>query len=253
MMGLTNRQKQLLHVVPAALGIDKTARLMIQRTVGGFESAADAAATHEGFAAVMAHYEGRNGGSLPRYTPGYWKASHERNEREGGDPQRLRHVIVERAADMGWSRSDVEAFLVGPHVSGGKVASLATASAYWLDRCLTAITAIAARKANAEFLDALETVNRLSEEPPTPGEIVAGVRAWMSDDHPYVDLLDFPFSDKTMAFLDDCADRIAQRGEGARFSDRQVSYLRDIWREAVHEIKLNARHVAKQLEREGVA
>ena len=244
-MGLTAKQKMLLHLVPDQLGIDKTARLMIQRTVGEFESAADAAATHEGFVAVMAHYEGRNGGSLNHYTPGYWAAAHAKNQREGGDPQRKRFVILERAADIGWSRSDVEAFLIGPHMADGKVLSLDAASAYWLDRCLTAITAMAARRANTDFLDALDSGP--NQETPTPGEIVRRVRRWLEPEHDYSIMFDV--GEAARRFLDDCAEQIAQRGEGARFSERQVDYLRGIWKEAVREISQSM----AQAKREGAA
>jgi len=145
-MSLTNRQKTLLHVVPGQLAIPDCDRKTIQRNVGGFTSAADRDATHEGFAAVMAHYERTAGGELPSFTPGFWAAAHGRNEREGGGTAgRLRYAIGRQAANMGWTPNDVDEFLAGKHCSDGKCQSTEDVTAYWLSRCLNGMRAIAER------------------------------------------------------------------------------------------------------------
>jgi len=145
---LTNKQKMLLHVVPGKLGIDDEQRRTIQRTVGGFESAADRKATHAGFAAVMAFYEDRAGGTLEGYTPSYWRHSHERNEAGGGGQDRLVYLIRQQATQMGWSAADVEHFLSSKHCSSGLFGKLRQASNYWLSRCLDGMKAMAKRQAN---------------------------------------------------------------------------------------------------------
>ena len=89
----------------------------------------------------------------------------------------------------------------------------------------------------------------LSDQPPPVGEIVSRVRAWLRDDHPLVNMLDCPFSDNTIAFLDDCAEQIAERGNGARFSERQIDFARSIYRQAVQSIKTSVAH-NRRLERE---
>lgn len=145
---LTNRQKMLLHRVPQALGVDDAQRRVIQRNVGGFHSAADTTASHEGFCAVMAFYEGRAGGTLDGFTAGYWQAAHQRNEAGGGhSTERLARRIRLLAAEMGWTLGDAEALLVSDHCSSGQAKRLDEAPAYWLSRLLDAMKAIAARQA----------------------------------------------------------------------------------------------------------
>ena len=147
---LTNKQKMLLHVAPGKLGIDAEQRRTIQRTVGGFESAADRKASHEGFAAVMAFYEDRAGGALESYTKGYWAAASRRHADGGGATDRLIHRIRRQADARGWSEVDVERFLASKHCSSGKHLSLASASTYWLSRCLDGMTAIHGRRTRGD-------------------------------------------------------------------------------------------------------
>ena len=147
-MSLTNKQKMLLHRVASQLGIDDEQRRIIQRNVGGFHSAADKTASHEGFAAVMAFYEDRAGGTLPGYTPAFWKAAHERNKaRDGVSTDRLIWQIRRVAKTLGWPANRIDTFLHGPHMSSGAANNLETANAYWLHRLLDAMKTMAARRA----------------------------------------------------------------------------------------------------------
>jgi len=145
---LTNPQKKALHAVARRLGIDDEQRHLIQRNIGGFHSAADRTASHDGFAAVMAFYEDRAGGCLHGNTAGYWAAAHARNEARDGDgsPDRLTWRIRRTAEQLGWTELDVEAFLASEHCSSGRFVRLADANAYWLRRCLDGLQAIARRR-----------------------------------------------------------------------------------------------------------
>lgn len=146
-MGLTNKQKMLLHIAPARLGIDESQRRVIQRNIGGFYSAADRAASHAGFAAVMAYYEQRAGGRLEGYTPGYWQAAHDRNER-GESTERLIWRIRRLAGPggLGMSGRQIDEFLAGPHMTNGQFNHLEEAPAYWLRKCLQGIIEIRKRQ-----------------------------------------------------------------------------------------------------------
>lgn len=76
----------------------------------------------------------------------------------------------------------------------------------------------------------------LADDPPPIGDIVRHVLRWLAPAHPYSTFLDYPFGDKAVQFLADCADQIAQRGDGARFTERQRDWARSLWRQASHEI-----------------
>ncbi len=140
-MQLTNKQKMLLHRVPAALGVDEAQRRIIQRNVGGFYSAADKTAGHVGFAAVMAYYEARSSGKLAGFTAGYWQAAHERNQ-QTGSTERLVWRIRQEAATLGWDDVRIEAFLSSDRMSSGACVSLTDASIYWLRKCLQGLIEI---------------------------------------------------------------------------------------------------------------
>ena len=135
---LTRKQKMLLHTAAKSLGIDEAQRRVIQTNAGGFYSAADKTASREGFAAVMAFYEDRSGGRLDGFTAGYWRDAVAKNQR-GDDTDRLVWRIRREADALGWSAADTDAFLAGRHMSAGKVASVADASAYWLGKLLEAL------------------------------------------------------------------------------------------------------------------
>ena len=145
-MPLTNKQKMLLHVVPAKLSppIDEAQRRVIQRAVGGFYSSADATATREGFVSVMAFYEDRSGGRLDGFSQGYWADARDKNER-GEQTDRLTWRIAREAEALGWSADQVDAFLAGRHMSSGKCLSVQTAGVYWLSRLVEALIRMNAR------------------------------------------------------------------------------------------------------------
>ena len=137
-MALTNKQKALLHMAAEKLGIDEAQRRIIQQNVGGFFSAADRTAGHEGFCAVMAFYEDRSGGRLAGCTEGYWRDSHAKNA--GRVPtHRLIRRIDSEADLLGWTRLHVDNFLAGKHMTSGGHTSVQDAPAYWLRRLLQAL------------------------------------------------------------------------------------------------------------------
>lgn len=137
---LTNRQKTVLHVVPAALGIDEPARRLIQRNVGGFHSSADKTATHEGLAAVMAFYERTAGGCLRGYTRDYWaKADAVKNPTD-----RLLWRVRRQAAELGITAAQLDAFVAGDHFTRGTFARVEDLPATWLRKLVEALKAIAA-------------------------------------------------------------------------------------------------------------
>lgn len=154
-MALSNKQKAALHTVPAALGIDEAQRRIIQRNVGGFHSSADPTASHEGFAAVMAFYEGRAGGHLRGYSRGYWAGQHAANEAAvpGGPTHRLLDRVDREAERLGWDRERVDGFLAGPHCSGGAAIDVEHASPYWLGKLIDALRAMADRNERASHED----------------------------------------------------------------------------------------------------
>ena len=142
---LTKPQKAALHIAAKAAGVDDAQRRVIQRNVGGFYSAADRPASHEGFVAVMAFYEDRCGGSLPRYTPGYWRD----RDAQQNPLERYLYAIRREAAALAMTADDVDRFLASKHVSGGVYQSVEAAPAYWLRRLLDALVAIRRRKGRA--------------------------------------------------------------------------------------------------------
>jgi len=141
---LTNKEKALLHMIPSKLGIAAAERRVIQRNVGGFHSAADRTATHEGFAAVMAFYEDRSGGCLDGYSPGFWCGRAEK----ALPTDRLLYRIARLAKSMGWTPGDVDLFLASDHMSSGGYASVQEAPTYWLTRLLEALKKISQRRGN---------------------------------------------------------------------------------------------------------
>ena len=154
-MRLSNRQKAMLHWVPAALGIGEADRLTLQRNVGGFESAADPRATRSGFIALMAHYESCfRGRRIRGFTAGYWadedakaKGSPPRSMAAGSPPtDALVFACRRQAQALGWDEAKLDAFLAGKHMSSGNCRSVATAPAYWLGRLLNALKAMAQRQ-----------------------------------------------------------------------------------------------------------
>jgi len=140
-MKLSNRQKALLHSVPAALGIDEAQRRLIQQNVGGFYSAADRTCSRQGFIAVMAFYEQRSGGPLRGFTPGYWSAE----DRDANPADALRYRVRRMAAEMGLPADELDRFIAGKHMSSGACAGLDDAGAYWLRSTIEALKVIRRR------------------------------------------------------------------------------------------------------------
>lgn len=139
-MKLSNKQKMLLHTVPASLGITEAERRVIQRTVGGFFSAADKTCTREGFVKVMAFYESRAPGKcLPGGTPGWWTA--EADKTSGPNDSLIRRIRQE-ASRIGWSEQQTVLFLSGKHMSNTHYRAIDDAPRYWLIRLLEGMKAI---------------------------------------------------------------------------------------------------------------
>ena len=134
-MRLSNKQKALLHMVPAALGIDEAQRRIIQRNVGGFWSAADRAVTRRGFQCVMAHYEKRAGGRLDGFSAGYWTGQ----AAAAGPEDGLLWRVCEEARRLGWTRGEADRFMASTHMSSGAFTRVAEADTYWLTRMVQAL------------------------------------------------------------------------------------------------------------------
>jgi len=143
-MNLSLRQKAMLHMIPARLGIDPTQRRIIQWNVGGFYSAADPV-TREGFICVMAHYELVAGGDLGKVggssRPGYWQAEADKATPADSQREHLRRL----ACQIGMAPAALDAFLAGPKMSSGACAGLADCPPYWLGRAIEAAKAIIKR------------------------------------------------------------------------------------------------------------
>jgi len=141
-MALTNGQKRALHAAARQAGVTEMERRFIQRNLGGFHSAADRTATRLGFIRVMAHYEDACSGRLRGCTPRYWRS--QADAARPGDA--LRFACRRQAEALGWPAERLDAFLAGPHMSGGRAASVAAAGPYWLHRLLDALNAMLARR-----------------------------------------------------------------------------------------------------------
>ena len=138
-MKLSNKQKAMLHWVPAKLGISNTERRIIQRNVGGFYSAADKTCTREGFIAVMAFYESKfSDRRIPTFSVGYWDKE---NTKASADDTIIFRIRSEAAA-LGWTDVDVDLFLASKHCSSGLYKSIDEAPMYWLVRLLEALKAM---------------------------------------------------------------------------------------------------------------
>lgn len=139
---LTNGQKRALHVAAREAGLTEEERRIVQRTVGGFHSAADRTATRVGFIRVMAHYEELCGGRLSGKTRGYWASQSDR-----ADPlDAMRYAIREQANLLGWRPEQVDRFLASDHMSSGRYRRVRDAPAYWLHRLLSALKVLVARE-----------------------------------------------------------------------------------------------------------
>jgi hypothetical protein len=141
---LTNPQKKALHVAARAAGVrDDEQRHIIQWNLGGFYSAADSTAGRYGFICVMAYYEDRCDGCLPRGTPKYWALERDRNS-EGSAAQ---HAIRQEAAALGWTGEQLDRFVGGKHMTGGAFECLDDLPPYWLRKVREALKAMVKRKA----------------------------------------------------------------------------------------------------------
>ncbi|HUT58071.1 MAG TPA: hypothetical protein VNA25_09510 [Phycisphaerae bacterium] len=134
-MRLSNKQKALLHMIPAGLGIDEAQRRIIQRNVGGFYSAADRAVTRWGFQRVMGYYEDRAGGKLDGFSAGYWSGQ----AAAAGPEDGLLWRVCEEARQLDWSVDDANRFMASTHMSSGRFQRVAEADTYWLTRMVQAL------------------------------------------------------------------------------------------------------------------
>jgi len=138
---LTNGQKKSLHSAARQAGFDDHARRMVQRNIGGFESASDPSVTREGFISCMAFFENHCGGQLRGCTPGYW--TNEESRANPIDP--LVHRINCEAQALDMSPRQLDEFVAGKHMTNGKYDTLAACPAYWLRRVLQALLEIKKR------------------------------------------------------------------------------------------------------------
>ena len=142
-MALTNGQKKALHSAARQAGLNDDQRRMIQTGIGGFDSAAAAGWSRDGFIRVMAHYEQEYcGGCLRGCTPHYW-----RDQARGAGPNdRLRFAIRREAAALPepMTPEQLDAFL--SRMSGGKETDVVAAGFYWLSRLFDGLKALGARR-----------------------------------------------------------------------------------------------------------
>jgi hypothetical protein len=142
-MSLTNGQKKALHSAARQAGLNDDQRRMIQKGIGGFDSAAAAGWGRDGFLRVMAHYEQQYcDGCLRGCTPHYW-----RDQARGARPaDRLLFAIRREAAGLPEPMTDsqVDAFLA--RMSGGKESDARASGVYWLSRLLDALKALGERR-----------------------------------------------------------------------------------------------------------
>ena len=94
MAKLDRWQLALLHMAPKALGVDEHARRMVQRTLGGAESARDMGP--RGFADCMAFWESRGWRDAGR-ARGFWSRYARR-----GSAVRMRGKVYRLAEELGW-------------------------------------------------------------------------------------------------------------------------------------------------------
>lgn len=141
-MRLTNGQKKALHAAAREAHLDDAGYRTALRNLAGVGSATDPRATREGFISVMAFFEHEAGGRLHGCDAGYWQ-----KEMETARPaDALLWRIRSDARALGWTAADLNAFLAGPRMSGGRFASIGSTPAVWLVKILEALKAMRARR-----------------------------------------------------------------------------------------------------------
>ena len=114
----------------------------VLNNIGGFGSCADRTASREGFIAVMAFFEKRAGGTLPRSTAGYWQEQDvQANPRDA-----YVHNIHGLARGLGLTDKQLDDFIAGPKMSNGLYSCLDDAPVAWLAKILNALRAMTKRK-----------------------------------------------------------------------------------------------------------
>jgi len=141
-MRLSAKQVRAAAMAARHCGLDDAARRLVQANIGGAMSLRAPTWTREGYCALMAWYEGKCAGrTLPGFTAGYWTAqAHTVRPSDA-----LGHRLRQAAAALGWDAATLDAFIAGPHMSRGAALDVASASLYWLTRCLEAVKAMARR------------------------------------------------------------------------------------------------------------
>ena len=141
-MSLTNGQKKALHSAARQAGLSDEHRHMVQRSIGGFDSAKAAGWTRQGFIRVMAYFEKAAGGALRGCTAWYWRG--EAGPEHADDA--LRHAIRQAAAGLPepMSPEQLDHFLA--RMSNGNSLAVEGASRYWLSKLLDGLRALSRRK-----------------------------------------------------------------------------------------------------------
>jgi len=140
---LTNGQKKALHSAARQAGLSDEHRHMVQKSIGGFESAAAAGWTRQGFIRVMAYFEKAAGGCLRGCTPWYWRD--EAGPEHADDA--IKHAISAIATTglpEPMTPDQLDHFL--ERMSGGNCPRVAGASRYWLSKLLDGLKALADRR-----------------------------------------------------------------------------------------------------------
>ncbi len=144
-MPLTNRQKMAIHSAARQAGVNDEQRRIVQYNLGGFWSAADTHASHEGFVAAMAHFERTAGGTLRGNTAGYWAEQ----DQKKNSTRRLLWKVRELAKPLHFTEQQLDQLVAGPHGTKGVYQHLNELPACWLRNIIEALKAIAKRKGAA--------------------------------------------------------------------------------------------------------
>ncbi len=144
-MPLTRGQKALLHMAPATLGVDEATRKLVQRNLGGNESAAEM--SYRGYLAVMAHWEdaGWRHQTLHR--------DHFRRMAMDNPVYRMRGKAKNLAKQIGWTddrglcdTDHLDAFVL--RQTGGRIGRLRACDADDLNKVIEGLKVMAQRAAD---------------------------------------------------------------------------------------------------------
>jgi len=139
---LTNGQKKALHAAAGQAGLDDAGYRTALRNFARVKTSTDARITRVGFISVMAYFEYEAGGRLKGCDAGYWQ----REMATARPADALLWRIRSDAKALGWTQADLDAFVAGPNMSGGRFTTLDETPAVWLVKVLEAMKAMRGRQ-----------------------------------------------------------------------------------------------------------